>query len=78
MKYKIKKVIRENETYDSLFYTHCGHCGKRIIVDIPYEFRRYRNHGALSCSDCVPENSSVRNNMDESTFTDVSKKLWGE
>ena len=62
--------------YDSLFFTNCGHCGKRVIVEIPEEFERHKHHGAFTCNDCVPEFSPARNDIDESTFTDISYNLW--
>lgn len=61
--------------YNRLFYTNCNYCGKQIIVDIPEKYKHWKNHGSFSCNDCVPENSSARNNFDESVFTDIRDKL---
>jgi len=76
--FKIRRKIVDEEVYDSLYFTHCSYCGKRIIVNIPLKYERFKTEGYLSCNNCVDENSPARNGIDESTFTDISKILWNE
>lgn len=76
--FKVRREIVDETIYDSLYFTHCSKCGKRIVVDIPDRYERYKTEGCLTCNDCCDENSPARNGIDESTFTDISKKLWNE
>lgn len=58
--------------HNNLFHTKCRDCGEQIILDIPKKYQHLRNSNIFTCNNCVPENSSARNNIDESTFTDIS------
>lgn len=74
--FKIRREIIDEKIYDSLYFTHCGYCGKRIIVDIHLKYERYKIEGYLTCNECVDENPPARNGIDEAIFTDISKYLW--
>ena len=58
--------------YNNLFYTKCKDCGKQIILDIPKKYQHLKKYNIFTCNKCVPENSSARNDIDESIFTDIS------
>lgn len=62
--------------YDSLFFTNCIECNKRIILNIPEKHKIYKIHNIHTCNECISENSPVRNGIDESYFTDISDNLW--
>lgn len=49
--------------------TRCCYCGKEIGVSVP---NRNIKIQSCSCNDCIPENSSARNGIDESIYTEHS------
>jgi hypothetical protein len=69
----------KKDQQDNKFYTHCYYCKKRIIIEIPEESKSdRRKHGLYSCNECIPENSNLRNGIDEPELTDISGQLWNE
>lgn len=45
----------------------CCYCGKEISISVP---NRNTEVNGCSCNDCVPEDSSARNGIDESLYTE--------
>ena len=74
--------MKKQDKGRTLFFTHCSHCGKRIIIYIgnrtEQEKRKLSIHGLYSCNACVPENSSARDDINEPYLTDISSELFGE
>ena len=69
--------FRKSKTqYNNLFFTYCSCCDKKIIVDIPIEYKEYRIHKIHSCDQCISNNSGLRDNINESSFVDISDNLW--
>ncbi len=54
-----------------IFKTKCCYCNKNIKIQIPFKFRRFREHKVFSCNKCVPADSVLRNGMDEIPFTEI-------
>lgn len=74
-----KQTCVRTSKFDLLF-THCEHCKRRIVIEIPPDrMRPDMVYGTYwTCNICVPENSAARNDIDEPYLTDISKKLFCE
>lgn len=55
---------------------NCCMCNKSIIVSIPKKI--YMNNinilNTITCNECIPENSTARDGINESIFTEVKRK----
>lgn len=51
----------------------CCSCGKKIVVDVPRHIVKSqpRVKDALTCNECVPENSPARDGINESIYTEI-------
>jgi len=54
-----------------LFEMKCCYCHKNIKIEIPKKYSNLIQYNIFSCNTCIPENSPIRNGIDEITFTEV-------
>lgn len=51
----------------NIFNTYCSDCKKKIKILVAH---KKLQHGCYTCNECIPKNSSSRNDIDEAYDTE--------